>query len=338
MTDIDRTRRGTGRPRTPDRRNGSERNFHKLFGASVISNLGDGVAHDRLPVAGVGRHPQPGARRARDGRATSALARVHAARRRHHRPGRPAQGDGARWTRCAGCSRSASPFAVLGRAGRAARRPTRSTSVTGTRTGLYLLVLLATLLLGMAEVLRDNSAQTLMPSLVHPDHLEKANGRLWSAEGVANTFVGPPLGSLLLVAAFAVPFFVDAASFFVAAALVALIPGTFRAERDASVPRRVVQGRARRGRALADGSPAAAADGDHPRADERSPAWSAARRSCCSRRRCSTSARCCSASSGSAPRSAASSAARSRSWASKRFGSGTCLAVVLGGSRVAVGR
>ncbi len=104
-------------------------------------------------------------------------------------------------------------------------------SVTGTATGLYILLLVATLLLGMAEVLRDNCGQTFMPSIVEVDQLEKANGRMWSAEIIANTFVGPPLGSLLLLAAFSLPFFVDAASFFAAAALVAAIPGTFRAER-----------------------------------------------------------------------------------------------------------
>ena len=100
-----------------------------------------------------------------------------------------------------------------------------------TDTALYLLVVLATLLLGAAEVLRDNSAQTLMPALVSPDHLEKANGRLWSVESIANTFAGPPLGSLLIAVAFALPIVFDAASFFGAAALVFLIPGTFRAER-----------------------------------------------------------------------------------------------------------
>lgn len=102
-------------------------------------------------------------------------------------------------------------------------------SVVGTRTGLYLLLLVATVLLGSAEVLRDNAGQTFMPSIVAPEHLERANGRMWSIETVANTFIGPPLGSLLLVTAFAVPFFVDAGSFFLAAALVAAIPGTFRA-------------------------------------------------------------------------------------------------------------
>jgi len=88
---------------------------------------------------------------------------------------------------------------------------------------LYGLVLVATLLLGMAEVLHDNAAQTFMPAVVRPAHLERANGRLWSAEMVANTFVGPPLAAGLLVIAFAVPFFVDAMSFAVAAVLVTLI-------------------------------------------------------------------------------------------------------------------
>jgi MFS family permease len=103
--------------------------------------------------------------------------------------------------------------------------------VHGTQTGLYIVLLIATLLLGTGEVLRDNCGQTFMPSIVEVDQLEVANGRMWSAEGIANTFIGPPLGSLLLLAAFALPFFVDAASFFAAAALVASIPGSFRAER-----------------------------------------------------------------------------------------------------------
>jgi MFS family permease len=102
--------------------------------------------------------------------------------------------------------------------------------VTGTRTGLYLVLVLATLCLGMAEVLRDNCGQTLMPSLVDDRNLERANGRLWSAEVIAHQFIGPPLGTLLLLVGFAVPFFIDAASFFVSAALIALIPGVFRAQ------------------------------------------------------------------------------------------------------------
>ena len=127
-------------------------------------------------------------------------------------------------------------FAVLGSSD-ALPGPDEVDRVVGTTTGLYLMVLASTLLLGMAEVLADNCGQTFMPALVAADDLERANGRLWAAESVANTFVGPPLGSLLLFAAFSLPFFVDAGSFFAAAALVWLIPGSFRAERpEGAVP------------------------------------------------------------------------------------------------------
>lgn len=111
-------------------------------------------------------------------------------------------------------------------------------TATGTRPGLYVVVLVATVLLGMAEVLRDNSAQTFLPAIVHAEQLEKANGRMWGAEAIMNTFVGPPLGSVLLLAAFSIPFFAHSGTFFAAAAIVLLIPGTFRAVGDEAQPRR----------------------------------------------------------------------------------------------------
>ena len=104
-------------------------------------------------------------------------------------------------------------------------------SVHTTRPAIYLILLVATLLLGMAEVLRDNCGQTIMPSLVDTSLLEKANGRMWSAELVANTFVGPVVGSFFLSITFALPFIFDAGSFAVAAGLVFLIAGQFRAPR-----------------------------------------------------------------------------------------------------------
>jgi len=70
--------------------------------------------------------------------------------------------------------------------------------VVATHFGIYLVLLSAALFMGMAEVLRDNSAQTFLPALVKPENLERANGNLWGAEMVMNSFVGPPLGSLLL--------------------------------------------------------------------------------------------------------------------------------------------
>jgi len=87
---------------------------------------------------------------------------------------------------------------------------------------------LSALLLGMAEVLRDNGAQTLMPAVVEKAQLEKANGRLWGAEMVMNSFVGPPLGGFLLAFAFSLPFFVDSVTFVVSAALLATLKGVFQ--------------------------------------------------------------------------------------------------------------
>ncbi len=92
-------------------------------------------------------------------------------------------------------------------------------------------IYLAALLLGTAEVLRDNAAQTLMPAIVDKEQLEKANGRLWGAEMVMNSFVGPPLAGILLSVAFSLPFFIDAGSFAVAAALVFMISGQFKPPR-----------------------------------------------------------------------------------------------------------
>ena len=76
-------------------------------------------------------------------------------------------------------------------------------------------------LFGLAEVLRDNTAQTMMPAVVADKHLEKANGRMWSAESLTNSFIGPPLGSLIISVAIFLPFFIDAATFFIAAAIFA---------------------------------------------------------------------------------------------------------------------
>ena len=105
--------------------------------------------------------------------------------------------------------------------------------------GVLLAVLYGSaLLFGLAEVLRDNAAQTLMPSVVSKDNLEKANGRLWGAEMVTNSFVGPPLGGFLLAVAFSLPFFVDAGTFAVSAAMVAFLAGSFRPQTvESSAPR-----------------------------------------------------------------------------------------------------
>ncbi len=93
---------------------------------------------------------------------------------------------------------------------------------------LYSVLVITALLFGCAEVLRDNAAQTLLPSVVKEEQLENANGKLWSVEFVTNSFVGPPLGSLVLGIAIFLPFYFDSVTFFVSAALIATIVPSLR--------------------------------------------------------------------------------------------------------------
>ena len=93
---------------------------------------------------------------------------------------------------------------------------------------LYTVLVVTALLFGCAEVLRDNSAQTLMPDVVEADQLESANGKLWSLEFITNSFIGPPLGSFLIGLLVFLPFYFDAAAFFVSAALIATLATTAR--------------------------------------------------------------------------------------------------------------
>lgn len=88
---------------------------------------------------------------------------------------------------------------------------------------LYFALLAISLLFGFTEVLRDNAGQTFLPSIVRKEQLESANGKLWSAEYVMNSFVGPPFASFLLGMAIFLPFFIHSSTFFIAAALVGLI-------------------------------------------------------------------------------------------------------------------
>ena len=206
--------------------------YWRLFGASAISNLGDGMGTVAYPwlASALTRNPL-------------LIALVVAAQRlpwlvlslpagvitdRVDRRRLIVRMDIVR-----GAVTAAIGLGVLWRQG-ALPDPGDVTAVVTTDAVLYPLLLAATLLKGSADLLRDNSAQTLLPALVDADGLERANGRMWAAEATANQFVGPPLGSLLLGVAFALPFLVDAVTFFVAAALIATIPGSFRAVADPS--------------------------------------------------------------------------------------------------------
>lgn len=61
-------------------------------------------------------------------------------------------------------------------------------------------------LLGSAEVLRDNTAQTFLPDVVDKRQLESANGALWATERLAGQLLGPPMAGFLIGLSIALPF------------------------------------------------------------------------------------------------------------------------------------
>ena len=91
-------------------------------------------------------------------------------------------------------------------------------------------------LMGTAETLFDTASVSILPAVVPREKLEKANGRLFGAQIVSNQFAGPPLGGFLFAIAASVPFFLDAGSFAAASALVLFMRGKFKAERPEGTP------------------------------------------------------------------------------------------------------
>jgi len=78
--------------------------------------------------------------------------------------------------------------------------------------------------LGAAEVVFSNAAQAELPRLVPAAALPKANGNLQVSLTLGETFLGPPLGSVLFAAARALPFGLDGGSFAASAALLFGLP------------------------------------------------------------------------------------------------------------------
>lgn len=86
----------------------------------------------------------------------------------------------------------------------------------------------AAFVLGVGETLFDTAAQSLMPSLVDRDQLNRANGRLYAVELTMNTLVGPPLGGFLVAVSVPLALAGSALGYALAAVGLVLIVGTFR--------------------------------------------------------------------------------------------------------------
>ncbi|RKR89235.1 transmembrane secretion effector [Micromonospora pisi] len=97
------------------------------------------------------------------------------------------------------------------------------TLAVATDTVTVALIYTVFFLLGTGETLADTASGAFLPAIVAPERLATANARLMATFTVANQFVAKPLGAWLFVIAAAAPFGVNALTFAVAAALVATI-------------------------------------------------------------------------------------------------------------------
>ena len=94
----------------------------------------------------------------------------------------------------------------------------------------------AAFVIGSGEAFFDTNAQSILPAVAGRDRLVTANGRLFSAEMIMNSFVGPPVGGILVAIAVPVALSGAAIGYALAAAGLLLLSGSFRAAQTA--PRR----------------------------------------------------------------------------------------------------
>jgi predicted MFS family arabinose efflux permease len=83
-------------------------------------------------------------------------------------------------------------------------------------------------LLATAETLFDNAAMAIVPDLVGHDDLERANARLYAGQIITGQLLGLPLGGVLLATATFAPFALDMTSFAAAALLVLGVSGRYQ--------------------------------------------------------------------------------------------------------------
>ena len=96
------------------------------------------------------------------------------------------------------------------------------------------LLYLAAFVLGMCEVLFDNTSQALLPAIVPRARLERANGNIMGAQMVIADFLSRPVAGALIGVGLSLPFAIDAVTAAVSAALVAMIPGRYGRAPDAA--------------------------------------------------------------------------------------------------------
>ena len=96
-----------------------------------------------------------------------------------------------------------------------------------TDTMTIYLLFLATFLIGICEVAADTSSQSLIPQILDNSQFERGNSRLQISETVVQGFIGTPISGILYAVAIYLPFIANSLGFLVAAILTAFIPVKF---------------------------------------------------------------------------------------------------------------
>src|SRR4051794_33998785 len=192
------------------------RNFRCLLAAAATANLADGIFQVALPLVALGVTRDPGAFAAVTlvGRLPWLLVAL------------PAGALADRLDRRRTMVRvDVARVAVLG---------ALAAVVAAGRQELWTLYVVA-FALGIGETLHDTAAQSVLPSIVGPDDLARANSRQYAVELSANQFVGPPLGGLLAAATLAGALSASVVGYALAAVALSLLVGSFRPRRTGEV-------------------------------------------------------------------------------------------------------
>lgn len=101
-----------------------------------------------------------------------------------------------------------------------------SLSISTDRITIYWLFL-AAFFIGICEVVADTTAQSLIPQILEKDGFEKGNSRLQISETIVQGFIGAPVSGFLYAAAIYLPFVFNSLGFAIAAVLALAIPIQF---------------------------------------------------------------------------------------------------------------
>lgn len=85
-------------------------------------------------------------------------------------------------------------------------------------------LLVTAFLIGVCEVAADTTAQSLIPQILDEKNFEKGNSRLQISETVIQGFIGAPISGFLYALAIYLPFFINSLGFAISALLALLIP------------------------------------------------------------------------------------------------------------------